>query len=65
MNYTSPKGTFDILPVTLADEDRWQEVTRWQYLEEVMRKTASDYDFQEIRTPLFESTELFVRGVWR
>jgi histidyl-tRNA synthetase len=63
MNYTSPKGTFDILPSTSREEDRWQESARWQYLEEVMRKTASDYDFQEIRTPLFESTELFVRGV--
>lgn len=63
MQYTSPKGTFDILPSVLQEDDQWKESARWQYLEEVMRKTAADYNFQEIRTPLFESTELFVRGV--
>jgi histidyl-tRNA synthetase len=63
MEYSIPKGTFDILPVENEEEDRWRESARWQHLEAVLRATAHDYGFREIRTPLFERTELFVRGV--
>jgi histidyl-tRNA synthetase len=63
MEYSIPKGTFDILPFETEEEDKWRESSRWQYVESVMRETASDYGFKEIRTPLFEKTELFVRGV--
>jgi histidyl-tRNA synthetase len=63
MEYSIPKGTFDILPAELNEEDKWRESSRWQYLEEVMRRTAHDYGFLEMRTPIFEKTELFVRGV--
>ncbi len=63
MDYSIPKGTFDILPISLSEEDQWRESSRWQYLEEVLRKTALDYGFKEIRTPIFEKTDLFVRGV--
>ncbi len=63
MEYTIPKGLFDILPYEQKDEDRWRTSDRWQYVEQVIRKTADDYGFKEIRTPLFERTELFIRGV--
>lgn len=59
----SPKGIFDILPKESKSEEAWKESFRWQYLEEVMRSSAKIYGFQEIRTPIFEKTELFVRGV--
>ena len=49
-----PKGTQDILPGI---------VERWQYLESVIRQVCREYGYAEIRTPLFEATELFVRGV--
>lgn len=49
-----PKGTKDILP---------SKVYEWQYLESIARKTAEDFGFSEIRTPVFEHTELFSRGV--
>ena len=49
-----PKGTKDVLP---------SDVFKWQYIEEVARKTAHGYGFSEIRTPVFEHTELFQRGV--
>lgn len=39
------------------------EVERWQYLEELFKKLCRDYNYKEIRTPLFEHTELFVRSV--
>jgi histidyl-tRNA synthetase len=51
---TKIKGTVDILP---------GEVERWQNLEEVSRRVAKLYDFKEIRTPIFEQSELFHRGV--
>jgi len=49
-----PKGTQDLLPGT---------VERWQYLEETMRNVCREYGYEEIRTPMFEATELFQRGV--
>ncbi len=49
-----PKGTKDVLP---------QESYKWHYVEEQIRKLAKDFGFQEIRTPTFEHTELFSRGV--
>jgi histidyl-tRNA synthetase len=63
MKYTIPKGLFDVLPIEPKPEEAWRASSHWQYLEEVLRRCATDYGFQEIRTPLFESTELFVRGV--
>ncbi|MCL6593877.1 MAG: histidine--tRNA ligase [Alicyclobacillus sp.] len=49
-----PRGTADVLP---------GEVEQWQYLEQVVRDTCTRYHYQEIRTPVFEHTELFQRGV--
>ena len=50
----APRGTQDVLPSQSA---------KWQYVEEVARKTAELFGFQEIRFPTFEHTELFCRGV--
>lgn len=61
MNIKAPPGVFDILP-----EDRneiWRSSYLWNYVERMMRETAEIFGFQEIRTPLFERTELFQRGV--
>ncbi len=51
---TKIKGTFDILP---------GEVSRWQELETITRQVCKLFDFKEIRTPIFELSELFHRGV--
>jgi histidyl-tRNA synthetase len=50
----APKGTVDTLPA-----ESW----RWQAVERIAREVAELYDFREIRTPIFEHTELFHRGV--
>ncbi|MBI2743849.1 MAG: histidine--tRNA ligase [Chlamydiales bacterium] len=63
MEYTIPKGLFDILPEETDPEAVWRTSDRWQYVEEKMRRIAHAYGFKEIRTPMFERTELFVRGV--
>ncbi len=47
-------GAEDVLP---------KDSHKWQFIEEVMRSEASAYGFKEIRTPVFEHTELFQRGV--
>ncbi|HSX13106.1 MAG TPA: histidine--tRNA ligase [Chlamydiales bacterium] len=56
-----PKGTFDILPY--GSEENWQLSYLWQWVEGLARKTASEYGYHEIRTPMYERTELFDRGV--
>lgn len=48
------KGTEDVLP---------KDSYRWQFVEDIMRKESQAYGFKEIRTPVFEHTELFARGV--
>src|SRR3954465_10186174 len=53
-NVNAPRGTVDILPA-----ESW----RWQVVEQIARNTAATYHFEEIRTPIFEHTELFHRGV--
>lgn len=49
-----PKGTYDILPT---------DIKKWQYLESVFRSVCSYYNVKEIRTPMFERSEVFHRGV--
>jgi len=60
MPYQIPKGLFDILP---DSKESWKEISKWQYLESVIKKLAADYNFKEIRTPIFERTELFLRSI--
>ncbi len=49
-----PKGTKDILP---------SEIYKWQYVEKIINDVCRTYNFKQIRTPVFEYTELFQRGV--
>lgn len=49
-----PKGTNDFLP---------QETWKWQYVEQILREVCRQYGYGELRTPIFEHTELFQRGV--
>jgi histidyl-tRNA synthetase len=47
-------GTKDILP---------SEISRWHYLENLLRETFKTFNYKEIRTPIFEETALFARGI--
>ena len=49
-----PKGTKDVLP---------SQSYKWQYVENTAREVARVFNLKEIRTPVFEHTELFTRGV--
>lgn len=54
MSIKAPRGTVDLLP---------GEIELWQYAEDVIKNVATRFNYQEIRTPIFEHTELFQRGV--
>ncbi len=49
-----PKGTKDVLP---------SESYKWHYVENLVKEVAKNFALREIRTPTFEHTELFLRGV--
>ena len=50
----APRGTQDVLPANAY---------RWQSIEDIMRKKCALAGYREVRTPIFEHTELFQRGV--
>jgi len=49
-----PKGTQDILP---------EDISKWYYIENTIKEILNKYGYKEIRTPIFEHTDLFVRGI--
>lgn len=61
MQYSIPKGLFDILPY--ETEEAWKFTPYWRYVESKIHEITSQYGFLEIRTPVFERTELFQRSV--
>ena len=50
----APRGTHDVLP---------SESYRWHMIENKIKQICLEFGYKEIRTPMFESTELFERGV--
>ena len=50
----APRGTKDILP---------DQIGNWTAIEQTMREVCARYGYAEIRTPTFEHTELFQRGI--
>ena len=50
----APRGTRDIIP---------SEIYKWHFIEDMIRKLCDSFGYKEIRTPEFEHTELFERGV--
>jgi histidyl-tRNA synthetase len=54
LKFRTIKGTKDILP---------DEIAGWQYVESVVRRVMHDFNYREIRTPVFEQTGLFARSI--
>ena len=52
--FNVPRGTSDILP---------REIVTWQYVEKESRQLLHNYGYNEIRTPIFEESDLFARSV--
>ena len=57
MKYQIPKGLFDILPY--GEDQDWRLTNQWQYVEWLIHRLARDYGYLEMRTPIFEKTEVF------
>src|SRR4028118_2367565 len=51
--FQTPRGTYDILPAYIP---------QWRFVENTFRELCARYNYGEIRTPLFEHTELFARS---
>ncbi|MBE3091564.1 MAG: histidine--tRNA ligase [Candidatus Atribacteria bacterium] len=49
-----PKGTQDILP---------EDILKWYHIEDMIKEILNKYGYKEIRTPYFEYTDLFIRGI--
>lgn len=54
MEMQAPKGTKDMLPT---------DAHKWNYIEDTFKRVARAYNIREMRTPIFEHTEVFARGV--
>ena len=63
MRYTVPKGTHDILPSGNNRTEWADDIQKWHWLESVFRDLCAQYGYEEVRTPIFEATELFKRAV--
>jgi len=63
-SFQSIKGTFDVLPFD-REGDAVQSASsrQWQFVEDGVRKVFGRFDFDEIRTPIIEPTELIARGI--
>lgn len=49
-----PKGTYDVLP---------KDIKKWNYLENIVKSVCTYYNVKEIRTPIFERSDVFHRSV--
>ena len=54
MKYQAPRGTYDILP---------DDIKKWHYIESIIQRLTSLYNYYEVRTPIFEQLDLFQRSV--
>ncbi len=57
---TAPRGLLDILP---GESFAWLDSARWHVLEGELRRISHQYGYSELRPPVFESAELFARGM--
>lgn len=54
MRMKAPRGTVDLLP---------EQTRKWHYIENMLQDLCRSFNYEEIRTPVFEHTEVFSRGV--
>lgn len=63
MKYRIAKGVFDILPYESEPQSEWRRSHLWNFIENKARALAELYALREVRTPLFESSDLFSRSI--
>jgi histidyl-tRNA synthetase len=60
VSYRAPKGTYDVYPGGREPHERPE---LWTFVEELARTLFRRYNYSEVRTPVFEEAQLFVRSV--
>ena len=67
MRYSAPKYTYDVLPAPPSGATQarpWiEDSSKWHWIEGIFRELCALYGYEEIRTPVFEATDLFHRAV--
>lgn len=62
--YRGPKGTYDVLPGGQGQaREPHERPEMWAWIESIARETFARYNYREVRTPVFEEADLFVRSV--
>ncbi len=61
MPYQSPRGTNDVLPYDASRSERTFDSHVWRWVEDTFAQLSNQFGYSEIRTPIFEDTELFTR----
>jgi histidyl-tRNA synthetase len=59
VNYRGPKGTYDVFP---GGQEAHERPELWAFIEERARDLFRRYNYSEVRTPVFEEAQLFVRS---
>ncbi|WP_375793700.1 histidine--tRNA ligase [Chlamydia sp. 12-01] len=60
MKVALPKGVFDIFPYITDAKHMWRHTSLWHRVEDVIHEVCDLYGFSEIRTPVFEKSEVFL-----
>lgn len=60
MKVALPKGVFDIFPYITDAKHMWRHTSLWHRVEDVIHDVCGLYGFSEIRTPVFEKSEVFL-----
>lgn len=61
MSSALPKGVFDVFPYVTSPKNLWRNSALWKNVEHAAHRVCNLYGFDEIRTPVFEKTETFLR----
>lgn len=62
MKATLPRGVFDVFPYVADKKQIWRRTSLWHHVETVIHRVCALYGFSEIRTPVFEKTEVFIHA---
>ena len=63
MSYRGPKGTYDVYPGGGARQEPHERPELWTWVEGVARDLFRSYGYTEMRLPVFEEAQLFIRSV--
>ncbi|MDQ3378027.1 MAG: ATP phosphoribosyltransferase regulatory subunit, partial [Actinomycetota bacterium] len=60
MRYRGPKGTYDVYP---GGREAHEQPDLWRIAEDAARDAFRRYNYAEVRTPVFEDAQIYIRGV--